>query len=131
MYHPGLRQIFEPGYPLLKIIIMKNLVGYCGLDCEKCDARIATLNDDNELRARTARLWCEMNNTDEIKPEHINCLGCRVEGVKTYFCSCLCEVRRCCIAKGFETCADCADKAACEKLAPFMDNEEARSNMSL
>lgn len=52
---------------------MKQLVGYCGLDCELCDARTATLNNDDELRARTARLWCEMNNTDQIKPEHINC----------------------------------------------------------
>ena len=72
-----------------------------------------------------------MNNTDLIKPEHINCLGCRVEGVKTYFCSLLCEVRKCCIDKGFETCATCPYKAACEKLAPFMDNEEARKNVGL
>lgn len=111
--------------------IIKQLVGYCGLDCELCEARIATLNNDDELRARTARLWCEMNNTDQIKPEHINCLGCKVEGVKTYFCSCLCEVRKCCIDRGFETCASCPDKAACEKLAPFMDNEEARKNVGL
>ena len=32
---------------------MKNtnqLIGCCGLDCEKCDARIATLTNDNALR---------------------------------------------------------------------------------
>ena len=107
----------------------KDLIGHCGLDCELCDARIATINDDNELRAKTAKLWCEWNNTDEIKPEHINCLGCRAEGVKTYFCACLCEVRKCCIAKGFETCAQCCEKAVCEKLAPFLSNETARNNI--
>ena len=25
---------------------MKDMIGYCGLDCEKCDAYIATVNDD-------------------------------------------------------------------------------------
>lgn len=47
---------------------MNELIGYCGLDCGQCDARIATVNNDDELRARTAKLWCGWNNTDEIKP---------------------------------------------------------------
>lgn len=98
---------------------MKQLVGYCGLDCAQCDARTATINNDDELRAKTAKLWCEMNNTEEIKPEHINCLGCRTDGLKTYFCSCLCEVRKCSTGKGYETCAECSEKASCGKLAPF------------
>ena len=110
---------------------MKELIGYCGLDCEQCDARRATINNDNELRARTARLWCEWNNTDQIKPEHINCLGCRVEGVKTVYCSYMCEVRKCCISRSCDTCADCSEKAGCEKLAPFMDNEVARKNIGI
>lgn len=32
---------------------MNELIGYCGLDCGQCDARIATVNNDDELRART------------------------------------------------------------------------------
>jgi hypothetical protein len=28
---------------------MKEFIAYCGLDCETCEARIATMNDDNEL----------------------------------------------------------------------------------
>lgn len=28
------------------------LIGCCGLDCEKCDARIATLTNDNALRKK-------------------------------------------------------------------------------
>ncbi|MGM9753269.1 MAG: GNAT family N-acetyltransferase [Candidatus Cryptobacteroides sp.] len=108
---------------------MKELTAYCGLDCGHCDARIATISNDDELRARTAALWCEWNNTDEIKPEHINCLGCKADGVKTYFCTCMCEVRKCCIANGYATCADCAGKAGCEKLAPFLDNKDARNNI--
>ena len=29
---------------------MKDMIGYCGLDCEKCDAYRATINDDQALR---------------------------------------------------------------------------------
>lgn len=112
----------------ISLNIMK---GCCGLDCEHCDAYRATINNDDELRAKTAKLWCEMNNTDEIKPEHINCMGCRADGIKTYFCSSLCEVRKCTAARGFQTCRECADKASCEKLAVFMNNETARKNMGL
>ncbi|WP_346708415.1 DUF3795 domain-containing protein [Massilistercora timonensis] len=29
---------------------MKDMIGYCGLDCEKCDAYLATVHDDQDLR---------------------------------------------------------------------------------
>ncbi len=32
--------------------MMKQLIACCGLDCESCDARIATVRDDNELREK-------------------------------------------------------------------------------
>lgn len=31
---------------------MKKMIAYCGLDCEKCDAYLATVNDDRELREK-------------------------------------------------------------------------------
>lgn len=31
---------------------MKKLIAYCGLDCEKCDAYLATINDDQDLRKK-------------------------------------------------------------------------------
>ena len=54
----------------------------CGLDCEKCDARIATITNDNTLREKIAALWTKLNGVT-IAPEMINCTGCRIEGVKT------------------------------------------------
>ena len=50
------------------------LIGCCGLDCEKCDARIATLTNDNALREKTAALWTKLNGVT-ILPEMINCTG--------------------------------------------------------
>jgi len=29
---------------------MKEYIAYCGLDCEKCEARTATVNNDDALR---------------------------------------------------------------------------------
>ena len=79
---------------------MKDMIGYCGLDCEKCDAYLATVNDDQALREKTAKLWAELNNAP-ILPEHINCEGCRVNGAKTVFCEHICEIRKCALEKEF------------------------------
>jgi len=108
--------------------MINNLFAPCGLDCETCDARIATVNNNDELRARTAAKWCQMNNTDVIKPEHINCLGCMSEGVKTMFCTSMCQVRKCCLSKGFTSCAQCDDKQTCKDLSVFISNNKEAYN---
>ena len=54
---------------------MNEYIAYCGLDCEACEARIATVNNDAELRQRVAKEWSELNGV-EITPEMINCAGC-------------------------------------------------------
>ena len=33
---------------------MNEFIAYCGLDCERCEARLATVNNDEALRRRTA-----------------------------------------------------------------------------
>ncbi len=109
---------------------MKELIAYCGLDCEKCDARIATLNNDDEMRKKVAKLWSELNGA-EITPEMINCEGCRVSGVKTPYCDSLCPVRQCALEKGCETCGSCEKMASCEKVGMIIENNaEARNNLT-
>ncbi|MEG2930085.1 MAG: DUF3795 domain-containing protein, partial [Oscillospiraceae bacterium] len=56
---------------------MKKMIAYCGLDCEKCDAYIATINNDDALREKTAKLWAELNNAP-ITAAMIHCMGCRM-----------------------------------------------------
>lgn len=87
---------------------MRDMIAYCGLDCEKCDAYLATINDDQALREKTAKLWSELNHAP-ILPEHINCQGCRVDGVKTVYCESLCGIRQCALQKGVTTCGDCPE----------------------
>lgn len=72
---------------------MKKEIACCGIDCSTCEAHIATLKNDNEMRKEVAQKWCKLNNTDLITPESINCMGCRNEGVKYYFCSHMCQIK--------------------------------------
>src|SRR5574344_2246921 len=109
---------------------MKELTACCGLDCEKCDARIATVNDDNVLREKTAKLWSEMNHAP-ITPEMINCTGCRTDGVKTPFCGSMCAIRKCMQQKKFATCGDCSEVNRCQTLAMVTgSNADALANLT-
>ena len=108
---------------------MKQLIAYCGLDCEVCEARIATVNDDDALRVKVAKLWSELNGV-EITPGMIHCVGCRAEGVKTPFCEALCPIRQCALRRAVETCGGCGEWRSCEKLAMITaNNEAARRNL--
>lgn len=108
---------------------MKKLIGYCGIDCQTCDAYIATINNDDTLREKTAKLWAELNNAP-ILPEHIHCHGCRVDGVKTIFCESLCAIRKCAVSKGIATCSACEKMSCCEALTAITSNNpEAKNNL--
>ena len=109
---------------------VKRLIAVCGLDCEKCDAYIATKNNDQALREKTAKLWSEMNNT-HILLEQINCEGCRVNGRKTVFCDQLCGIRQCALKRGVETCGNCVEMQTCKTLAAVTShNPDALKNLS-
>ena len=108
---------------------MKKMIAYCGLDCEKCDAYLATLRDDQALREKTAKAWSELNHVP-ILPEHINCLGCRADGIKTVFCDSLCEIRQCTLKKGAQTCGDCGKLEKCPTVGMILaNNPEALNNL--
>lgn len=100
---------------------MNQRIACCGLDCEKCDARIATVTNDNALREKTATLWTKLNGVT-ITPEMIHCTGCRMKGVKTPFCDSLCTVRNCVREKGLDTCADCEQMEQCRTLGGITAN---------
>ena len=107
---------------------MKEFIAYCGLDCEKCEARLATVKDDDALRVKVAALWTKLNGV-EITPEMIVCDGCRVEGRKTVYCESLCPIRQCAVSRGYESCGSCEMMDSCDKLAPILKNAEASRNL--
>lgn len=108
----------------------ESMIAYCGLDCAQCEARIATVNDDDALRAKVAQKWSAMNGV-EITPAMINCMGCKADGVKTVFCDSMCEIRKCAIAKQCATCGKCSEMGDCPKLAMITShNDEALRNLN-
>jgi hypothetical protein len=58
-------------------------LAYCGLDCEKCPAFIATANSDDALRQKTAVKWAslyaeilaQVGMIEALKAGDINCKG--------------------------------------------------------
>ena len=110
---------------------MDTYIAYCGLDCEKCEAHLATVNHDEELRAKVAKQWSEWNHA-EITPDMIYCDGCRLDGVKTPYCDSLCPIRQCAEKKAVETCGDCPDKTVCRDLFMVVhDTPQARKNLGM
>jgi len=67
---------------------MKYMLGYCGVECSKCTAYIATINNDDELRRRYAAEQSEFFGM-EILPEQINCVGCLEDGVHLAIAACV------------------------------------------
>ena len=92
---------------------MEKIIGCCGLNCTACEARIATINDDNEMRNKIAEKWKEQYQSAEITPDMINCTGCRQPGAKIGYCS-ICEIRSCADSKNYQTCNECAMLDDCE-----------------
>ncbi|MGM9972398.1 MAG: DUF3795 domain-containing protein [Anaeroplasmataceae bacterium] len=104
---------------------MNKIIAYCGLDCSKCEALKATINNDDELRMNVAKEWSELNGV-LITKDMINCNGCRMDGVKTPFCDKLCPIRLCAKNKNIETCGSCGELSKCDKIKMIIStNKEA------
>ena len=101
--------------------------GFCGIDCEKCPAYLATIRNDEALREKTATEWSKMFHSD-FKAEDIVCHGCQARGETVFgYCS-QCQIRICALAREVITCAECSDYG-CEKLSEFfkmIPNEKER-----
>ena len=108
---------------------MHPLIAFCGLDCARCDARTATIHNDDALRQQVARQWSEWNQVD-IPAASINCLGCRTEGIKCPYCDSMCPIRQCALQKGVSHCGECPESPDCNLLQQVHSNApEAQANL--
>lgn len=102
-------------------------ISYCGLNCETCEAYIATKNNDDDMRKEVAKKWSSLNNVDVTK-EMINCEGCKRNGVKTPFCDYICEIRICAMNEKVFNCGECKEMSNCEKIKMITINNEDALN---
>ena len=102
---------------------MNKYIAYCGLDCAKCEARIATINNDDKLREEVSEKWSRLNKV-EITPEMINCEGCKLKGARTIYCDSLCPIRKCAIDKHYDNCGQCNEFKTCEKIKMIIKNNK-------
>ncbi|OHD10241.1 MAG: hypothetical protein A2086_00575 [Spirochaetes bacterium GWD1_27_9] len=107
---------------------MKDIIGFCGINCSKCPAFVATQKNDDAEREKVSEMWSKQFNVS-IKKEDINCNGCIVDSPNLFSHCKVCEIRKCGKSKGIENCGYC-DSFACEKLTAFMDMvPDAKNNL--
>lgn len=106
---------------------MLKTIAFCGRDCSRCPAFIATQDNDKVALAKIATEWSERWGT-EVKSKEIICNGCIGEDQKASYCS-ICGIRSCCIKREKKSCADC-EEYICETLGKFFEHTpEVKENL--
>lgn len=104
-----------------------SMLSFCGLECSSCPIYLATIQDDNALRAKAV----EMFGSDKypLTVADINCFGCTsIDKPLFKFCS-ECEIRACATEKHLINCGHCQDYA-CSKLdIAFEMDKEAKGRL--
>jgi hypothetical protein len=101
------------------------LMAYCGLNCSKCFGYTKTISEAAKGLRRTMRaekmkqVWPNIpflgdyyafkKSLDAIAG--LRCKGC-LEGGGNPFC----KIRKCCLERGYRSCAQCGEFECCEKL---------------
>lgn len=102
-----------------------SLMAYCGLDCSTCFGYTKTISEVAKGLRRTMRaekmkqVWPSipfLGDYDAFKKDldalaGLRCRGC-LEGGGNPFC----KIRKCCLERGYRSCAQCDEFESCEKL---------------
>lgn len=79
----------------------------CGINCQECEAFIATQTDDVDVLKRHQQNFLEQFGK-ELSLEELKCDGCQSQGRQISFCG-ICEIRLCSQQNGYVNCAECTD----------------------
>jgi hypothetical protein len=109
---------------------MNQQIAFCGLDCAKCEAYLATQANDDAAKARIVAKWQVEFNSPDIPLEAATCDGCvKVGGRLGGYCG-QCPIRACGVAHKIANCAYCTDYDGCGKLVDlFKSAPDARARL--
>jgi len=101
------------------------IVAYCGLACDTCPIHVATLEQDEakqrSMRAEITKTFVEQYGMSIQIKNITDCDGCRA-GTRLFSGCAKCEIRKCAMERGIESCAFCHDYAR-QKLLKFIGAE--------
>ena len=98
---------------------MKEILAYCGIACDQCEAYTATVENNAQLQAEVAEKWNKAYGA-AYKAADIVCKGClAVDGPLFSHCA-HCEIRKCSLEHGVANCGHCPEYA-CGKLQKFFE----------
>ncbi len=96
---------------------MEQMIAYCGLECTRCPAYLATQADDDEMRDKAAAYYNRKFGFN-ITRKDINCDGCKsTSGRKLAYCQ-KCNLKKCAEGKKIDNCSFC-DDSPCDNLGNF------------
>jgi hypothetical protein len=102
------------------------MIAYCGLDCEGCPIRQATLATDRALqrsmRIEIARQCTEHYGIPMLAEDVTDCDGCRSENGRIFKGCINCLIRRCVLGRRLESCALCPEYA-CDPLRKHFETD--------
>jgi len=105
---------------------MRKIKSACGIKCFECPAHIATRNNDQALREKTAAEWTKAYHFN-FTADMINCTGCKSDGVQIGYCS-MCPLRKCAAEKGVVECRVCAEFKTCKTYADWDAQNPLKEN---
>lgn len=82
--------------------------GCCGMDCDACDARRATVSNDLKTLAIIAAKQESEGFGSFIMPSRVRCTGCLKEGAKSLSCN-ECRIRLCAMENKIPNCGFCEE----------------------
>lgn len=81
------------------------MMSVCGVMCSDCPAFHAAEKGET-YQQQVVEAWHRIYKLNE-SPEHINCSGCLGMDEELFYTSRTCQARRCCLSKGYRSCAEC------------------------
>ena len=96
------------------------MLGYCGIDCQACEAYKGTVATRIDLLEKAAGSYWD----GAYSAQEWVCLGCTPadQGILAKYCA-TCGIRGCATKRGVQNCAMCTDSEGCERLKTFIAGE--------